>query len=237
MSATTELELKNALMQVPGATDSVSNRIVRAVAAEAALGGGSGGGGGSGLDSTTYTATQLQDWVLYGTTPTPTPTVFPTMYAASDDLTRTFLSSSSTVAVETTVQPSYLAITAVSAQTVAFAALTDVGSAIDARGWRTLALKYTNNDATDPLQNFEISHRQTTGDTWTVAETLGDYTDLDDGFLTFVSQTSGTDPNTLPALAILTVRLNVDGLGYIRVRARQAVADGTGSLLGTLSRA
>lgn len=47
MTTATELELKNALMQVPGATDSVSNRIVQAVVAEAALGGGSGGGGGS----------------------------------------------------------------------------------------------------------------------------------------------------------------------------------------------
>ena len=51
MSATTELELKNALMQVPGATDSVSNRIVAAILASVGVGGGGGGGGGHGHGS------------------------------------------------------------------------------------------------------------------------------------------------------------------------------------------
>lgn len=103
MSATTELELKNALMQVPGATDSVSNRIVAAILSNAgSSGSGGGGGSGSGLDSTTYTAAQLSAWVSSGTTPTPAPTGLPKQYAASDDLSRTFYGYTSTLARETT---------------------------------------------------------------------------------------------------------------------------------------
>lgn len=65
---------------------------------------------GGGYDATTYTAAQLAALADAGTTPTPAPaSPWPKLYAASDDVTRTWIVFSATSAVETTMaQPEVL---------------------------------------------------------------------------------------------------------------------------------
>ena len=215
MSATTELELKNALMQVPGATDSVSNRIVAAILASVGVGGGGGGTGtGAGFDDS-YTAAQLETMRSAGTL------TALSGYVASD--TGAFYGASTVSTLDPFGGTVYLSESGTATLATSLTAL-GTGGVFDVRGYKSFSINVKNGDAANPFQLFDVSIKNGSGDFVITHSTAAQFAVGDDLLLDCTTDGTTADPTTLASTKNVLIRLDVRAVEYVRIRAAQGTA-------------
>ena len=195
-------------------------------------------GTGSGLDGSTYTAAELEALAVSGTALDPEPENLPRLFAASDDATRIFLVSSTSVAQEMTVLPKTSVLTPVAAGAVSDSSPTHIFTDIDALDWDGMTIEVDLLTGT-ALTLFALAYKQTSAGSYVQSHGVDGYVDdggkvVDDGFIRSIS--APRDPNVLAAGETASIRINTQGIRYWRL-SLQSSAAGTANVRVTLWRA